>query len=206
MRIRWEDRLFVTGTTGSGKSELARRLFAAAPGRRLVIDPKNDPDATTGGGMGPVVTFSDPARLPDAMTARFVPRDPYDSDTYDRLYRSILAGGPRFVWADELGVIAPANSAPAGVRTLIMQGRAKSIGHMGCHPRPVDLSRSILSQSQHVVVHRLPDPDDRDHVRRVMQRPRAELEAHMRDLGEFGFLWFDVRRNHTTVVRNGLRL
>lgn len=204
-RLRWEDRLFLTGTTGSGKSELARRIFAAAPGRRIVIDPKDDPDATAAG-IGYVVTFRDPNRLPDAATLRFVPRDPLDLELYDRLYGRLLASGPRFVWTDELGTVAPAAGTPKGVRTLIYQGRAKHIGHMGCHPRPVDLSRTILSQSQHIVAHRLPDPDDSDHIRRVTGLARDTWDPHMRALAEFGFCWWDVRAGRLVVVRRGLRL
>src|SRR5574343_1174051 len=93
--IRFSDRLFLTGTTSSGKSTLAKALYLASPARRrLVIDPVGS-DLTVVPGT---VTFSDPNRATNragenwrqAAHARYLPADPDDLDAYGALYRWVF--------------------------------------------------------------------------------------------------------------------
>lgn len=201
--IRYEDRLFLTGTTGSGKSTLARRLFLAAAAPRLVIDP-NDSDLTE---LPGAVTFHDPgsargaggANWREAATARFVPRDPYDLDAYDALYRRLFTAGPRFIWCDEAGIVLPSTGAPAGARVLLTQGRKRSIGHLACHTRPRWVDRDLIAQAAHVFVFSTPSAQDRRSLAENMGVDLATLERAHAGLPEYGFLWWNVRAKRLTI-------
>lgn len=203
-RIRYTDRVFVTGTTGTGKTHLARRLFLAAPGRRIVIDPKNDRDAT--GNLGNHATASDPLRLPDMPTIRWVPRDPFDLEAYDALYRHLMEHPPWYIWTDELGTVAPANKTPPAFAQLIYQGRSRGIGHIGSHQRPVEISRAILSQSQHIVAFSLHDPDDRARIAKTMGLAPGEFTQYQAELGPHGFLWWQQTDPEPILCTQGITL
>lgn len=193
--IDYAHRVAIFGATETGKSTLARRLVEAVPfftsnktpAPKLVIDP-GDSSLTA---LPGAVTFSDPGRLPDAWVARFVPTDPVDLDAYDALYRSVYAaGGPRYTWVDEAGIVLPANGAPRGAVMLIVQGRKRQLGHLALHTRPVEVTRHLIAQSRHVFAFDLPHPDDRRVLAAVCGIPPSEFDAAMAALPPHGYLWW----------------
>ncbi len=200
------DRVVVIGSTRSGKSVLARRMFEAMAPPRAVVDPKDDAEATGGGyrDRRVAVTFSDPARLPDADSIRFVPRDPYDFAAYDTLYRGLFARRGIFVWTDEAGIIAPSAGGPAGFRRLVTQGARFGIGHVALNQRPVDLDKALWANAEQIITFRVGDPDD---VRRLANTgpttPKA-LEERIRRLPPFGFLWYGARDQRWRVIPAGI--
>jgi len=186
----------ILGTTGSGKSRLARQLFLTAAAPRLVIDPV-DSDTTSVPGA---VTVRDPSRLdPAAPTQRFVPRDPYDLDAYDAVYRWVGANYPRYVWCDEAGIAFPVRSTPRGAAVILTQGRKRSIGHLACHTRPRELDPNIVAQAEHLAVFALPVPDDRRRIAELAGLAPATLDQLVTSLPLYGFLWWDRRRQLLTV-------
>lgn len=186
--IQYQQRIFVTGPTESGKSRLARELFLSAASPRLVIDPS---DSSIFGDVAGVETFRDPLRPPNVATARFVPDDPQDRDAYDAVYRWAFHAGPRYVLLDEAGVAAPSSGSPRWVRTLVVQGRKRSIGHVACHTRPIEVDRNLIAQAAHVFVFGCHDPDDRRYLAQQMEVPRELLGAELVKLDRFEFLWWD---------------
>lgn len=202
---RRSDRVVIVGATRSGKSTLARRMFEATRPPRAVVDPKDDPE-TTGGAYRDgriAVTFSNPARIPDADSIRFVPRDPYDTDAYDTLYRGLfLRRG--VVWTDEAGIIAPAAGGPPGFRRLVTQGARFGIGHMALHQRAHDLDRALWANAEHVIAFRLGDPDD---IRRIANTTPASprtVEALLRGLPDYGFAWYGARDQRWRSIPRGV--
>lgn len=186
--IRYEDRIFVTGRTGTGKSLLAQRVFLSAAAPRLIIDPA-DSELTD---LPGAVTFSNPARPPaDAPTARFVPRDPGNRAAYDAVYRWAFERYPRFVWLDEASQVAPAHGGPRWLNTYLIQGRKRGLGHVTCHARPREINRNLIAQANHVFIFDMPNPDDRRHLADLIGLPVAELEADLAALADHGFLWWD---------------
>lgn len=200
--LRRSDRIFITGFTGSGKSVLARAIFAAHPPPRIVIDPKDDTEATGGAyaDRRQAVTFSDPARLPKADVLRFVPRDPYDAAAYDRLYRGLWNLPGVFVWVDEAGLVLPARgSAPPAARRFVTQGRARGLGHLALHQRPVEVDRAIFANIAHLITFHLPDPDDKARVAAAMGLAPAALEELLGQLPPYGFAWYAARARTVTI-------
>lgn len=168
---------------------------------RLVIDPKNDPDATGGGFRDgrQAVTFSDPARIPAAEVLRFVPRDPMDLDAYDRLYSGCFEIPHMFVWCDEISVVAPSTKVTPGVRRYVMQGRVRGLGHLALNQQPTWVDRMILANSEHLITFRTGQPE---HVRTLadaMGLDRRELDRHLRSVREHGFVWYSARDQSITL-------
>lgn len=189
------DRLFITGSTGTGKTYLARALFASRLPPRLVIDPKADV-AATGGAYADTrqaVTFADPARLPDAGSLRFVPRDPFDLDAYDRLARTLWERPGIFVWLDEAGIILPAQGAPRAMLRLVTQGRARGIGMIALHQRPLEVARAYLGNAEYLAAFRLGHPDDIETLAAHFAMKPALLASALASLAPHGFAWYSRR-------------
>lgn len=202
-RIKFTDRLFLTGITGSGKSMLARALFLGVPAPRMILDPV-DSDVTRIPGA---VTFCDVRRATNAAgenwrqaaTARFVPNDPDDLAAYSDVYRWIYANGKRYVWCDEGGLILPSSGGNPGGRKILVAGRKVPIGHMACHTRPRHIDRDAVAQAQHVFMFATPGVLDRRYLADNMGLDRDLLEHEHAQLPEHGFLWWDQRARHLTV-------
>lgn len=200
--MAWPSRILLVGTTGSGKSHLARQLTRSAQrqGRVLVIDPAGSEGTQLPGAR----TIYDPAQADlTSRTLRFVPTDPYDLDVYDELYRwawnardaETGAPVPWWIWCDEAGMVIPARGAPRGAARVQVQGRKRSIAHLACHTRPRDIHRDLIAQASHVGIFALPNVDDRRHVAELAGIPAGDLEARMAELAPFEFLWWTVGTN-----------
>lgn len=195
--IRYEERVFVVGATRSGKSTLTKKLFLSAQAPRLVVDPNDS--TLTASVASPGGTFSDPLRVPDVATARFVPRDPDDREAYDALFRWAFERYPRYVWVDEAGQVAPASGYPKAVNRYVVQGAKRGLGFIACHTRPREVMRNCISQAAHVFIFALPNPDDRKHIAEIVGLPFGDLVGAIEQLDEKGFLWFDVGNRTLTI-------
>jgi DNA helicase HerA-like ATPase len=181
-------------------------MFETMAPPRAVIDPKDDP-AVTGGGYRDrrvAVTFSDPRRVPDEDSVRFVPRDPYDPEAYDAVYRALFERRGVFVWLDEAGMAAPASGAPDGLRRLVTQGARFGIGHLALHQRAHDLDRALWANAEHVIAFRLGDPDDIRRLAGTGPTPPRDVEAALRSLPPFGFLWYGARDQRWRIIPGGV--
>lgn len=195
--IRFEERVFVVGMTRSGKSTLTKKLFLSTPAPRLVVDPNDS--SLTASVVSPGGTFSDPRRVPDVATARFVPTDPDDRDAYDALFERAFRRYPNYyVWVDEAGQVAPASGYPKALNRYVVQGAKRSLGFIGCHTRPREVLRNLISQSSHLFVFYLPNPDDRRHIAEIAGVPADDLSAAIDDLEEKGFLWWNGNTRQLT--------
>lgn len=207
--IRYEDRIFVVGDTGSGKSELAKQLFLATPlmtpsgkrARRIIIDPADSSLTATAAD----ITFNDPKRVPDCATARFVPKDPDDKEAYNTLYRWVFDRFPAYVWLDEANIAAPVNGYPKWANTYVVQGRKRGLGHLACDTRPRGVCKNFIAQAQHVFIFALATTDDRKYLAENIGVSFSQLEELMQALPEYGFIHYD-RRSKTLFVCDPLDL
>lgn len=197
--VRASERAVIFGATRSGKTHLARHLFAAIPPPRVVIDPKDDVDAT---GSNFSVSFRDPSKLPDAPSVRWVPSDPMDLDAYDRLYQSVWSSGRRWwVWLDEARHAAPARGKmPRHMARHVTQGGGKGLGHLALNQRPVEIDPDLVAQAEHVVTFRLGYPPDVETVAGQIQMHPLDLRRRLGSLPPHGFVWYSRPQNRLFVV------
>lgn len=197
MQIAYQDRILIVGRTFCGKSKLAREIAKKVHRPLMIVDPQGSETTRIPG----AVLFRDPRRPPaDAAIRRFVPTDPADLDAYDAVYRWVLQRSfPHWVWCDEAGDVFPVRRTPPNVRRLLTHGRKRQIGHLATHTRPREIDPNLIAQAAHLVVFQLPNPNDRRHVADVAGIAPAALDAHLDQLDEHGFVWFDVARQDLRV-------
>lgn len=200
--------------TTEGKSTLARALCLTAAPPRLVIDPVGS--AITASIPG-TVTFSDPGRLPEADTARFVPRDPEDLEAYGVLYGAIrarvleafragdLERARCWVWCDEAGFVLPVERTPPQARSVVAGGAKLMIGHLAINMRPRGVYRHAIAQAAHVAIWDLGLKEDRQYLAGVAGIPFELLEQGLAARGERGCLWWNRRAKTLTPLQVELR-
>jgi hypothetical protein len=210
------DRVLIVGSTGDGKSTVARYVINSfQPVRTLICDSKGDinwPDAATvrtAGELRQAIAANIPA-------IRWVPRS-FDRKYMDECWEAIHeAIGPLIVWVDEAAEHCSPNRCPEGLRLDITQGRA------GKDPKnPQDEKRGpklmvictqrinechpvIRTQAEHIIVMTPPPAEiDLKAIAGNLRRSQAQVEAELTQLhqehGNFSHLWYckpdnDLRR------------
>jgi hypothetical protein len=198
--IRLNDRIAIFGRTGTGKSILAHSLFRSIPIPqsekqaeerpfwRLCID-------VTDSIFDDALTFFDSSQIPwgQSFSLRFVPDVSDLVRSIDDLYTQVMLHGDCWVWLDEANEISTSHSTVPGLRRVLLQGRKFQIGHCAVTPRPVDISRSIITQSEHLFVFPLTDPKDRARVAENVNLLPDDFDMRMSSLENYGYLWYSVR-------------
>lgn len=189
--ISLNDRVAIFGGTGTGKSILAQVMFRSLPVRwwKLIVD-------ITDSVIEPrALTFYDPTEIPwdKAYFLRFVPDVDVDLEAQlDALYLNVFYHGVCYMWLDEANEVTTAHHTGWGLRKVLLQGRKAYVGHISCTPRPADISKSIVTQSQYLITFALVDFDDRIRVARYIGMTPDEFDYEIAQLGEHEYLFYDV--------------
>jgi hypothetical protein len=189
--IRLEDRIAIFGGTGTGKSILAQVLFKSLPVKwhKLIVDVTDSIIEPT------ALTFYDPDNIPweDAWNLRYVPDISADlEEQINLLYLNIFYHGGCWTWLDEANEVTSAHKTVFGLRKVLLQGRKAYCGHVSCTPRPADISKSIVTQSQYLITFPLVDFDDRIRMARYLGMETPEFDEAIGDLDEYQYLFYDV--------------
>jgi len=198
--IRRNDRLAIFGTTGSGKSVLAHYLWRTIPNR--LPDPDNEIVGfwricidVTDSVWDDALTFYDPLQIPweDASSLRFVPDIDTLEDDISTLYNQVMIHGYCFIWLDEANEVTSAHHIAPGFRKTLLQGRKAQVGNASVTPRPVDINKSILTQSEHQFIFQLIDEGDRRRIASNIGMTLQRFDEVMSKLPGHSYLWFSVR-------------
>lgn len=188
----------IFGMTGSGKSVLAHYMFRSVPNKlptektdgfwRLCID-------VTDSIVDDAVTFYDPVNVPwaEASSLRFVPDVEDLENQINEVYNQVMLHGNVWVWLDEANEVSSAHRTIVGLRRVLLQGRKFQIGNCSVTPRPVDITKSITTQSEHHFIFTLIEQDDRKRVAKNVGMELEEFDAMMSELPPFGYVWFSIR-------------
>jgi hypothetical protein len=188
---RINDRIFICGTTDSGKSVLAHLFYSTIPKGwwRLIIDITdsiNEPSA---------LTFYDPTDIPwdKSFSLRFVPDVQYMQEQISELFQGIYEHGFCWYWLDEANEVSDAHKTIFGLRKVLLQGRKALVGGAACTPRPRDITKSLITQSQFIAVFALIDSDDRNTIAKNIGLMPTAFDEMMSQLPRWGYLYYDVR-------------
>jgi hypothetical protein len=196
---RINDRIFICGTTDSGKSVLAHVLFTTIPDGwwKLIIDITdsiNEPEA---------LDFYDPMEIPWEEAAknhrgkmRFIPDIQFMQEQISVLFTQVYEHGFCWYWLDEANEVSDAHKTVFGLRKVLLQGRKAYVGGAACTPRPKDITKSLITQSQFIAVFALIDHDDRATIAKNIGLMPTEFDEWMERLPPFGYLYYDVRNRN----------
>ena len=195
--IRPDSRLAIIGGTGTGKSTLARWLFATQFGRRtghrwrVLVDAQDVyelvPERGVWQGHGE----------PDwrAEVIRWVPRE-QTLEEYERLYGWLNRRPGVLTWNDEATLSSPQGSRALEQRTYQVAGRKYHRAHIVCSQFPVNLERTYVDQAEHLFVFQVRRPSDTEYLAKAIGLRGDDLRDRLRALPPAGdgrpshhFLW-----------------
>jgi hypothetical protein len=208
LAIRWHDRLFLAGQSGSGKSEVLNYLFSRLQCQKILLDTKGEFAIDHPKTGQPI----QPARSVDAIdwAAPVIHFQEMggDLDAYDELCYEVLHRRNVVICCHELADLCDdlPNRTPKWVRQGIRKGNVFGDGWLSASQRPVGMPRQARSEAVHVL-QMVPalDPEDHKIVASMMGVPDHELHRHIADAaalsptGQFSFVWRD-RRERTLSI------
>lgn len=189
--IKRSDRVFFVGSTGSGKTTLAKALLW---GKRyiVVLDPKHQFALPADWPHGYVITSSlqEARNIDDERTIIYRPSFEETRNRCDDFFQWIFERENVTVYVDEVFPIVPNNRIGYWYGRCIQEGRGKGISTWSATQRPASIPLNIMTESEHFFVFRLANPEDR---KRMGQwgNPRLAVPIERKDTN--GFYYFDVR-------------
>jgi pentatricopeptide repeat protein len=174
--IRWNQRVLIAGMTRSGKSELARYLFAQMRCRRVLIDPKREwalgvgvPRIELGATTmeaaereAAAIDWTQPVlHVSPLWLGRRGARDAARYQLEALFARIARLPGDTHVWIDEGYGVSSASWAPAGLIELEVAGGGMGKGSTTCTQRPVNVAKELLTEADYLFLF---GPLDRDDV------------------------------------------
>lgn len=194
--IRNNERAFITGITGSGKTVFAKHLLRNIT-RLIVIDTKGELDDWNTEDFD---AFTEHAiKFGDKVRVRVVPPLRADSeDFFDHIFFLAYEAGNIIVYIDEAyGVVQPGSKPMYGLTAIYTRGRSRDVGVIAASQRPAWTPLFMMSEAQHIVVFRLNMAEDRDRIAGIAGQP--QIATPIRD--QHGFYHYKSGEDAPTYVR-----
>lgn len=211
--------ILAVGKKRSGKSILAKVLFASYPGDKVVIDVAGD-DGPAGDGVdelhGDAETLprrwpehrrrQGPDNRPLPMTLRYMPDagSPTFAEDMDAVVGLALSHGRRqhdagrigcALLIHEIGVVAPANRTQPHMRRALAHNRHNHLTLVMCGPRPQVVDPLVVQQSDLIYTFELRNPADRRRLAETMGWNPADFDDAVLNLRRHEYLRFDANED-----------
>lgn len=162
MQYKSNDRLFIAGMTGSGKTYIMRETIFSKLNRVILHDRKwrlNGLKATYCHTINDVIWAWNHNR----RKLIYQPRDPSIED-FDSLCHIIFWHGNCVLIVDEIGAYTSAKKIPLWYSELLRLGRERNNGVVTLSQRPIDIHNTIISESDYILAFILQLEGDRKKV------------------------------------------
>jgi len=180
-QIASNDRLFIPGKTGSGKTAAVKKLVLDPLDRVLFLDIKGREHRSI---KHPVVhTLEDVhtalfAEDPDKRLDKFVfaPEKP-TLDLFDDTCRLVYEKGNHHLIGDELKSVYHGAGLTEHHNLIMTNGRDKGVGMTSTTQRPKRIPIEAISEAEHVLAFKLKTKTDRDRMGEVIGETAEELRS-----------------------------
>ena len=189
MPLKPDERTFIVGMTGSGKSVMARyidRLWARAGWQVLIIDQDDawEIEGMTHAEKPEDATVEHPWNItrsgrlhPTARVQIFIPLLPgWDDSKFLILMEECFNRGNIVLHFDELYGVIDNQHVPTVIRKLWSGGRKRHVVILALTQRPVDIPKVVVNQAEVKMMFLLLDPDDRDRMANIIGDPQVARE------------------------------
>lgn len=186
------DRVFITGKTGSGKSTLVKYLLATAP-RLIVIDDKDDMSEKWN-----LEDYRDTRENKSKISNRDDFRFRLVNNQEDILSVLSLVYSTAtketksvIIYIDELtGTIPNPKMIPPIYRDIWSRGRSKNIGGWSNTQRPTEIALFFFTEVEHIFMFTLNHDDDRKRIAKV-----GGKQLMVKPLDKYGFYYYNGNSN-----------
>lgn len=176
-RIQSNDRVFLVGKTGSGKSAAARHLVWEQLKDVVYFDMTGEEEGHLN---APVLRTLDDVEAAlfaedeaDHLTKFVYSPEVPTLDGFDRLCQLIYEHRNIHLIADELMMVYRTSNGGGSKPTtphhlkILTNGRKLGVGMTGATQRPVNVPLEAVSEAEHIFTFKLKIPDDRDRMAKV---------------------------------------
>lgn len=189
--IKRNERAFFVGSTGSGKTTLAKSLLWNRP-HVVVLDPKRKFTLPESWPYEQVIVESVKAAndITDERTIIYRPSVDEMLDSCDNFFRWIFERENTLLFVDETMAVTPKRTRTGYWHgRCIQEGRERGIGMWHATQRPAAIPLNILTESEHIFTFRLANPADR---KRMGDFGNVALATPVRTGDKNGFYYYNA--------------
>ena len=193
LKIKSNQRVFICGMTGTGKTELAKQIFASCE-RGICYDIEWAENLEE---LGEVIHSV--GEIDFSKKQKYVLQPLTDSvEEFDEFCKKIFYEHSNMVlYVDEVSDLASVHLIPEHFSLLIRRGRKSGIGTLMATQRTADVHKICISQADHVITLYTHDPSQIEYLGRCTGSAKRFVEG-MDELKqeEYSFLYYDKKEVH----------
>ena len=184
------DCILIMGTRGTGKSFLCQNIQRLWP-RRVVIDSLDeykgeDAVSSFSAFAEKLAQFDRENRKSFVLVFKFDPESDTDQIEFDHIMRLCYYFGKIQVVIEEVQLYSSPHSIPKWLKNCLLTGRHKGLSLIFTTQRPGELSKTVLSQCNHIFCGRLVEGNDVRYVSGFLNQSAERLSS----LPDRRFLYF----------------
>jgi len=187
-QIKRSDRVFIVGTTGSGKTSLAKAMLYGLPSV-IVLDPKRTFTLPDDWEHEIYTDFGQLTNHDTPVTAIYRPTIEEMEKGCEKFFEFVFERRNTTVYIDEVMRVTNGPRIGRGYATVLQLGRERGVSCWSATQRPANIPLVVMTESEHYFVFRLRNIEDRK--RMATFTDFQELEKIPKD--EHGFYYFNDR-------------